>query len=345
MIQSYSDIMKALANKQPDPVYFLMGEEGYFIDRVTERVEHHLLDEAELGFNQTVVYGKETALDQVLALARRYPMMAPYQVVILREAQQMSARDLQPLMAYLQQPVPSTVLLIAFRGKKLDRRTELYRKLEKGATVMIADKIPDYKISEWLRQYAREQSWSIADDALDLLVEYLGNDLSKLVNALEKMRYNQTEGQVAITAADVSAQVGASRDFNLLTLRQAVLDADPRLTAQIVQYAASNPKGMPIQPVLPMLHRLFAQMWLLEKTAPSQRETQQKKAGISTGAARQLLRALPVYQGRIPEILHLIAHYNGRAVGIENTSQTGPDALLKELLFQILPPQHSSRSA
>ena len=336
MKKTFDEILRQFKAGQYDPVYFLMGEEGYFIDLLVNWLENNALSDAEKGFNQMVTYGRETPLEQLLAAARRYPMMAPYQVVILREAQLLNAKELEPLLRYLKNPVSSTVLLIAYRGKKLDRKTNLYKTIEKQATVFLSEKMPDYKLSQWLRQYVDRQQWKADEEALNMLVEYLGNDLSKMVNALDKISFNFGQKPVHLTTHEVSQQVGISRDYNLLTLRQAVLEGNTASITRIVQFAEANPKAMPIQPVLPMLHRLFAQMWLLEKTPSSQQQAALKKANISPGAVRQLRSALPRYQGRLPDILHLIAQYSARAVGIENTSATGSDALLKELLFQLM---------
>jgi DNA polymerase-3 subunit delta len=241
------DVSKIVADinaKNFRPIYFLMGEEPYYIDRICEHLEAHALSEEEKGFNQTVVYGRDVSVEDLISTCRRYPMMADRQVVIVKEAQDM-ARQIDKLEAYAESPTPTTLLVMCYKYKTLDKRKKLIRQLEKNGLVYESMKIYEDKVGEWIRRTLAGKKYNIEPKATAMLVEFLGNDLSRISNELDKLRIIVPEG-VTITAKSVEENIGISKDFNNFELVKALGERNQYKAFQIAQYFAENPKDNPI---------------------------------------------------------------------------------------------------
>ncbi len=226
------------------PIYFLMGEEPYYIDRITEYLENNLLTEDEKGFNQIVLYGRDTTIDDIIANAKRYPMMAERQVVIVKEAQELS-RTIDQLEKYAENPQLSTVLVIAYKYKTLDKRKKVTKILEKIGLLYESKKMYDNKVGEWIKRVLQGRGYGIEPKAMAMLVEFLGNDLSRIANELTKLEIILPKGST-ITPNHIEDNIGFSKDFNVFEFRKAIGDKNQFKAFQIANYFAQNQKDNPI---------------------------------------------------------------------------------------------------
>ena len=225
-----ADIRKGLLK----PIYFLMGEEPYYIDKLSEYIEDNVLEAHEREFNQMVLYGKDVTVDEIVAQAKRFPMMAEYQVVIVKEAQELS-RSIDKLLSYAEQPQPSTVLVLNYKYKKLDKRKALFKAISKNGVILESKKLYDNKVPEWIRRVLAGQNYGITPKASEMLVEYLGTDLSKISNELEKLKIVLPKG-TQIKPDHIEENIGISKDYNNFELRKAVGDRNNFKAHQIAQY-------------------------------------------------------------------------------------------------------------
>ncbi len=240
------------------PIYFLMGEEPYFIDKLAEFIGDAILTDEEKGFNQMVLYGKDTALDDILAIAKRYPMMAERQVVIVKEAQHLS-RTIEDLSSYADNPQLSTVLVLCYKYKKLDKRKKLHKVLRKHAVVFESKKLYENQVSEWIRTLLKGKGYSISHKAALLLVEYLGTDLSRISNEMDKLLLI-LPAATEISPADIEEHIGISKDYNNFELKKAIGERNIRKAARIVHYFSENPKENPFVVTVTLLHNFFTQL-------------------------------------------------------------------------------------
>ena len=226
------------------PIYFLMGEEPYYIDRITEYLENNLLTEDEKGFNQMVLYGRDTTIDDIVANAKRYPMMAERQVVIVKEAQELS-RTIEQLEKYVENPQISTVLVIAYKYKTLDRRKKVTKLMEKNGLVYESKKLYENQVGQWIKRVLQGRGYSIEPKAMAMLVEFLGSDLSRIANELTKLEIILPKGST-ITPNHIEENIGFSKDFNVFEFRKAIGDKNQFKAYQIANYFAQNQKDNPI---------------------------------------------------------------------------------------------------
>src|SRR6201991_955579 len=260
------DLIKDLKNRKYKPLYLLHGEEPYFIDEVSNYAEHKLLPEAEKGFNQTVFYGKDTDVMAVLNAAKRYPMMAEYQVVLVKEAQEMKwgkdddhKKSINPLLNYLENPLPSTILVFCYKYGKFDKRKKTYKAIDKNGLVFESAPLYDSKIPAWIEGYISDKGYKINQQASAMLSEYLGNDLSKIANELEKLMLNVTAGQ-EITLKHIQDNIGISKEYNVFELQAALGKKDALKVNQIINYFEANPKNNPIVLMLGNLNNFFTKV-------------------------------------------------------------------------------------
>src|ERR1700710_2549624 len=261
-----AEILKDLKNRKYKPLYLLHGEEPYFIDQVSGFVEHKLLPDAEKGFNQTVLYGKDTDIMTVLGAAKRYPMMAEHQVVLVKEAQEMKwgrddddKKSINPLLNYLENPLPSTILVFCYKYGKFDKRKKTYKAIEKNGLVFESAPLYDNKIPGWIENYISGKGCRINQQASLMLAEYLGNDLSKIANELEKLMLNVSAGQ-EITLEHIQNNIGISKEYNVFELQTALCQKNAFKVNQIINYFEANPKANPIVLVLGNLNNCFSKV-------------------------------------------------------------------------------------
>src|ERR1700741_1182851 len=263
-----TDIIKDLKNRKLKPLYLLHGEEPYFIDMVSNFTEQNLLSEAEKGFNQTVLYGKDTDIMTVLGAAKRYPMMSDHQLVLVKEAQDMKwgkeeddKKGLDPLLSYLEDPLPGTVLMFCYKYGKFDKRKKTYKAIEKNGLVFESTPLYDNKIPEWIEDYAAAKGYKTDPQASAMMAEYLGNDLSKIANELDKLMLNVAVGQTIIVK-HVQDNIGISKEYNVFELQSALGKKDPFKVNQIINYFEANPKANPIVLVMANLNSFFSKVLL-----------------------------------------------------------------------------------
>ncbi|MDU8886847.1 DNA polymerase III subunit delta [Yeosuana sp. MJ-SS3] len=254
--------VKALVNDIKNgifkPVYFLMGEEPYYIDKISDFIEEHVLPEDQKSFNQMVLYGRDVSIDDIVSNAKRYPMMADYQVIIVKEAQDLS-RTIENLEAYLQNPQLTTLLVINYKYKKLDKRKSLFKTLKKNSVVFESKKLYENQVPDWIRRVLSPKDYTITPKASQMLIEFLGTDLSKINNELEKLQIVLPKG-TQITPKHIEENIGISKDYNNFELRKAIGEKDMVKAFRIVNYFGQNPKDNPMVVTIALLFNFFSQI-------------------------------------------------------------------------------------
>lgn len=240
---------------QIKPIYFLMGEEPYYIDKISDYIEQHVLSEDEKGFNQTVFYGRDVSVEDIVSTCKRYPMMAERQVVIVKEAQDLS-RTIEKFESYAENPMPTTVLVLCYKYKTLDKRKKVTKQLEKNGLVYESKKLYENQVGQWITRVLQGKGYTIEPKANAMLVEFLGTDLSKINNELEKLQIILPKGS-AITAKQIEDNIGFSKDYNIFELRKAIGERNQLKSYQIAQYFSDNPKDNPIVMTTGMIFNFF----------------------------------------------------------------------------------------
>jgi DNA polymerase-3 subunit delta len=325
-------ILHSWSKGQFSPFYWLEGDEDYFIDQLTEAAEKSILKPEEAAFNCTVFYGRDTSWADVLNQCRRYPMFAERQVVILKEAQQL--RDIEKLEPYFEQPLSSTILIIAHKEKKLDNRKKVARLIkEKGAYVFFK-KLSEKDIASWIEQRLAERAYKIAPRALLLMVDHLGSDLSRIAQEIEKLQLNCKPGSV-IDEDAIERFVGVNKEFNVFELQTALAQKDFLKAFRIVQYFKQNPKAAPLQLILPLLYSFFSKVYMLFGTDATDDRTIAGQLGIPPFSIRNYKEAARLYGYKGTELNLLLLHqYNLKSVGV-GAASTDDSSLLKELIFKM----------
>ena len=240
------------------PIYFFMGEEPYYIDKLTEFIEDNVLQEHERDFNQTIIYGKDASIEEIISNAKRYPMMAERQVVIVKEAQELS-RTIDKLESYIENPQPTTVLVFAYKYKTLDKRKKVAKLLGKHAILFESKKLYENQVGDWIKRILSGKGYSIEPKATAMLVEFLGNDLSKISNELDKLKIILPKGHT-FTPHDIEENIGISKDYNNFELRKAIGEKDQLKAYKIVEYFSQNPKDNPVVLTTGMVFGFFSQL-------------------------------------------------------------------------------------
>ncbi|MBL0359057.1 MAG: DNA polymerase III subunit delta [Chitinophagaceae bacterium] len=315
------------------PLYWLEGEEGYYIDLVMDYAENKILNESEAGFNLSVFYGKDANWSDVVNACMRYPMFADKQVVLLKEAQQM--KDIDKLDNYIENPLSSTIFVVSYKEKTLDKRTKLYKTIKKDGEVFTSEKIRDYKMVEWLKDYIGQQGFDMSPKAIALLVEFVGNDLSRVTNEIEKVMVNLGERKT-ITEDDIEKYVGISKEYNAFELQNALAVKDLAKAIKIIQYYESNPKAAPIQLVLPSLYGFFSKLYSVFGMVDKSEGAIRHLFYNNPYAAKEALATIKLYgyEG-VEKALLLLHEYNLRSIGIHD-SGTPDGSLLKEMVVKMM---------
>jgi DNA polymerase-3 subunit delta len=240
------------------PIYFLMGEEPYYIDRLSDFIEKNVLTEEEKGFNQTVLYGRDVSVDDIISAAKRYPMMAERQVIIVKEAQDL-AKSIDKFESYATDPMPSTVLVLCYKYKTLDKRKKVTKLFEKSGLVFESKKLYENQVGQWITRVLQAKKYSIEPKASAMLVEFLGTNLEKINNELEKLQIILPVGST-ISAHDIEENIGFSKDYNIFELRKAIGEKNQLKSYKIVQYFSENPKDHPMVKTTGLLFSFFVQL-------------------------------------------------------------------------------------
>lgn len=247
-----------IKNRKLKPIYFLMGEETYYIDRISDFIEDTVLSEDEKGFNQMVLYGRDVTIEDIVGNAKRFPMMSEYQVVIVKEAQDLS-RTIEKLGDYALNPQPSTILVVNYKYKTIDKRKSLFKNIQKVGVVYESKKLYENQVADWIKGTLSSQNYTIVPKAAQMLVEFLGNDLSKISNELNKLKIILPVG-TQITPEHIEANIGISKDYNNFELRKAIGQRDTLKAFRIVNYFAENPRDNPMVVTVSLLFSFFSQL-------------------------------------------------------------------------------------
>ncbi|MFM7510528.1 MAG: DNA polymerase III subunit delta [Bacteroidota bacterium] len=336
-----TSILKGWSKGQFSPFYWLEGEENYFIDQFSNAAEKTILKPEEAAFNCTVFYGRDTTWAEVVNQCRRYPMFAERQVVILKEAQQL--RDIEKLEPYFEQPLLSTILIVAYKEKKLDNRKKVARLIKEKGTCISFKKLNEKEIASWVEQRLSANQLKIAPRALMLMVDHLGSDLSRIEQEIEKLQLNCSAGTV-IDENVIERFVGVSKDFNVFELQHALALKDFTKAFRIIQYFKQNPKAAPLQLILPLLYSFFSKVYMLFGTENADERSVAAQLGIPPFSIRNYKEAARLYGYQGTEITLLLLHqYNLKSVGV-GAPATEDAALLKELIFKMTTNQGVSKN-
>lgn len=331
---TFEEILKQLKKEIYHPIYFLMGEEPYFIDRITEYIADHVLAEEEKSFNQIILYGKDTDITNIINTARRFPMMARRQVVIVREAQNLDR--IEDLIHYVENPLESTLLVINYKYKKLDKRKRLFKALEKNSILFESRRLYDDKVPPWINSYLLSRGLRIEPKAAVILTEYLGNDLSKIANELEKLIIVLKSEQDVITSADIERNIGISKDFNNFELNNALAQRNVLKANRIAQYFGANQKNHPLTLTITSIYFFFSRVLSYHFLADKSSRKVASVLKIEPFFIREYEKAAANYTtAKTVRIISLLREYDLRSKGFGNVS-TVPGELLKELIYKII---------
>lgn len=315
------------------PIYFFMGEEPYYIDKLTEFIEDNILTEDEKGFNQMVLYGRDTTVEEVVSNAKRFPMMADKQVVIVKEAQELS-RTIDKLEAYAENPQPSTVLVFAYKYKTLDKRKKVTKVLEKNGLVFESKKLYENQVGDWLKRVLHGQGYAIEPKAGAMLVEFLGTDLSKISNEIDKLKIILPKGHT-ISPKDIEENIGISKDFNVFELRKAIGERDQLKAYKIIDYFAKNPKDNPLVVTNGLVFSFFLQLLQYHGLKDKSKANVAKVLKINpyfVGDYEVAFRNYPMK--KVSAIVNTLREIDVKSKGVGSNSTTDFD-LMKEMLVKI----------
>jgi len=339
MDASVKKILSDLKARKFNPVYFLQGEESYFIDVISDFIEVHALSEAEKGFNQVVVYGKDVTMATVLTHARRFPMMSEFQVVLVKEAQEI--QDLNKeigaklLLEYLKQPVPSTILVFCHKHKTLDKRRELGKNIDKLTTSVTSKKLYDNQLPDFVTEYARDKKLVIEDRAVLAICEFVGNDLNRIANEIDKLMISLQPGE-SVTAERVMAQVGVSKEYNIFELQKAILQKDSFTVAKIVNYVEANTKKNPMIPIVAFLYSFFSKLLLATQAADKSEKGLASALKVSPYAIRDYSLALRQYSPlKILDNISLLKEADLKLKGV-NSGSADEGQIFRELVYRLM---------
>ncbi len=339
MAANPQDVLQSLKNGQYSPVYFLHGDEAYYIDAISNYIEQHALEESQKGFNQVILYGKDVDTNTVILNAKRFPMMSERQVVIVKEAQEI--KDLvkdggaKILESYVKNPLPSTILVFCYKNGLLDGRKAVAKSLDKHAILVASKKMYDNQVAEWILNYVKTKNIQISQKAVAMLSESIGNKLTALVNEIDKVLLNVKEGE-EITDEHISKYVGINKDYNIFELQKSLVSRRADKCYTIVNYFGTNPKDHPLIPMLAVLYGFFIKVLLVHQ---SSNKNDNHLAGIlkvNRFFVRDYLSAARSYKlNAVLSIIGFIHEADLRSKGVDAASFTN-EAILKELIAKIL---------
>jgi len=316
------------------PIYFLMGEEAYYIDKISDYIEETVLAEEEKGFNQMVLYGRDVTIDDIVANSKRYPMMAERQVVIVKEAQDLS-RTIEKLADYLENPQPSTVLVICYKYKTIDKRKKLYKIANKNGVVYESKKLYENQVADWIRRVLAGKKYNITPKAAQMLVEFLGTNLSKIDNELQKLQLILPKGS-EITPILIEENIGISKDYNNFELRKAIGDRDFTKAFQIITYFSENPKDNPTVVTVSLLFNFFSQLLQYHGLRDQTPRNVASILRINPYFVKEYQTAAHNYpMKKVSGIIATLREMDVKSKGVGATNLSNGD-LLKELLVRIM---------
>lgn len=334
MANSYEAILGDLKNKKFSSIYLFMGEEPYFIDALSEYITHNILSEEEKSFNFNVLYGKDTEAATIINTAKRYPMMAPYQIVIVKEAQNL--KKIEDLIYYVEKPQPQTILVLNYKYGKINKTKKLYKALKKSAVILESDKLYEDKIPAWINQYLKPKKVIIRPEAAILLVEFLGSNLGKIAAELDKLIITLPAGQPEINKDHIEKNIGISKDYNNFELQKAISIKNAFKAMQIVDYFNKNPKDNPIVVTITSLYFYFSKLLTYHFLPDKSKSSVASNLRINPYFVGEYVAAAKLYKaGKVVQVISLLREYDLKSKGYKNAS-TPHGELLREMIFKIL---------
>lgn len=350
-MKEVNQILLDLSRKIFKPIYFLSGEEPYYIDVISNYIEHHALDEADREFNQTVVYGKDTDLVTILGQAKQFPMMSDYQVVLVKEAQNIKELNksaggdeggkgstnsaTQQFLAYINSPQPTTILVFCFKYKTIDKRSSIAKALQKHAVYLESPRLYDNQVPDWIGNYVKDKGYAIGPKATFLMAEFLGNDLGKIANEIGKLLINLPAGN-EITAELVQDNIGISKDYNIFELQDALAKKDVLKANRIVNYFSANEKEHPLVMTLSSLFGYFSKILKYHFLQDKSKFAAAQALGVNPYFVEGYAKAAMHYNSaKLKHIFSYLKEYDLKSKGVDNNG-IGNGELLKELVFKIL---------
>ena len=331
---SHDQILSDLRQKRYAPVYFLMGEEPYYIDVISDYIQKNVLDETEKEFDLSILYGKEVDINTVINAAKRYPMMGSHQVLIVKEAQLI--KDWDNLVHYLSNPLKSTILVFCHKYGTPDKRKKWFQEINKLAVVHESTKLRDYEVGSWISKYCKSKNVAIDEKAVAMLSEFLGTDLSKLVNELDKLILTKPSESHSITPELIEKNIGISKDFNVFELQVALVNKDVLKANRIVRYFADNKKANPMVLTLAQLFKFFSDLMIYHYLSDKNPTVVASELRINPYFVKDYQKAAQSFGAwKTMNIISWIRETDARYKGIDNPS-TDEGELLKELVFKIL---------
>lgn len=329
---THEQIIANLKAKKYAATYFLAGEETFYIDLICDYIEKNVLSEGEKAFNQTVLYGRDVEVTSLLASAKQFPMMAENTVIIVKEAQDVKKIDL--LKSYVDQPLESTLLVLCYRGKKLDKRKALYKSVQKNGVYFESNRLYENKIPEWIKGYLRTKDYSIGNKSAAMLTDFLGNDLSKIAGELDKLCI-LTAKKSEITEQLIEDNIGISKDFNNFELQNAIMNKDVFKANQIIKYFEANPRNNPIVVTLSVLYNLFSKVLIYHGLKDKNPQTVARSLGVNPYFVKDYQKAAQCYNlKKSVQALDALREADMKSKGYNNPS-TPHSELMKELVFKL----------
>lgn len=332
---TYEGIIRELQAKQYRPVYYLMGDEAFYIDKIADYIIDNVLTDTEKEFNQTILYGADVDAATIINAAKRYPMMSEYQVIVVKEAQ--AVHNMEELVFYLQKPLKSTILVLCHKHGSLDKRKKLAAEIEKVGVLYESKKLKDAQLPAFIAAYIKQKGFDIDQKATAMLAEFVGTDLSRLVGEMEKLIITSSENSTKITPEQIEKNIGISKDYNNFELRSALVEKDVLKANKIVKYFEENPKTNPIQMTLSLLFGFYSNLMMAYYAPEKSEQGIAAFLGLkSSWQAREYMAAMRKYSGiKTMQIISEIRTTDAKSKGVENSSLSDGD-LLRELVFKIL---------
>lgn len=333
---SYKDVLNSIKKKEYYPIYLLHGEEAFYIDELTNYLEESVLDSSAKAFNQTILYGKDIDYKTVLDSARRYPVMSEKQVVIIKEAQDLKTLD--KLEPYFKNPLDSTILVLAHKYKKLDLRKKYAKVLSESNKVCIFDspKLYENQVPTWIANHLKDKNIDIKPAAASLLAEYLGSDLSKIVNELDKLTLNLPKG-AAIDKNIIQKNIGISKDFNVFELQATLGKRDRFKSFLIVKYFIANPRNHPLSVVVATLYNFFSKVFICQSIIKSPDAIIATAIGVNKFFIKDYKQAAQFYtRPQLENVISILKEYDLRSKGVDSGGSIPQGELLREMIAKIL---------
>lgn len=334
-------IVSDIKKRDFKPIYFLHGEESYYIDFIADLLESVVLSEAEKGFNQTVLYGKDVDMLSIISTAKRYPMMSDFQLVIVKEAQNIKfgkgdTKEADPFASYLENPLRSTVLVFCHKYGSLDKRLKIAKAIEKIGVLFESKKLYDNQVSEWAMGFVGTKGFKLDTKAGAMVAEYLGNDLSKVANELEKVMINMGDRKT-ITMDDIQKNVVISKEYNTFEFNTAIAKRDVLKANKIVDYFAANKKENPLVVTIGQLNTYFSKIFTYYYLADKSKSNVASALKINPYFVQEYEQAAKNYNfDKTCQVISLLREYDLKSKGVDSTGNTDEGELLKELVWKIL---------